>query len=116
MTSVRDILKAAARRWGLAPAARLVEVREGWAALVGPVLAEASAPLALRGRTLVVGVTSAAAAQEIRLRGARIVKSLARALREDAVSRVVPVTRHWLPRARARVPVRGSVRRPQPGR
>jgi len=116
VTSVRDILRAAARRWGLAPAARLVAVREAWAVLVGPALAQASAPLALRGRTLVVAVTSATVAQDIRLRGTGLVKALTRTLGEDVISRVVPAMRHRLPAPRARMPVPESPRRPRRGR
>ncbi len=107
VSSVRDILKTAARSWGLAPAARLASARAAWPAIVGPILAEGSAPVTLRGRTLLVGVKSPAAAQEIRLRGSAIVRALARELQEDIVSRVVPVMRHRLPGARGPGPARG---------
>lgn len=110
LTTVRDILKDAARRWGLAPAARLAAARAAWPAIVGPVLAERSAPVTLQGRALLVGVTSSAVAQEVRLRGTAIVRALVRELREDAISRVVPVMRQRLPGVARPAPTKRSGR------
>jgi hypothetical protein len=75
----------------------LAAARSAWTAIVGGPLAGATAPVTLRGATLVVGATSPAAAQEIRLRAAAIVRALARSLGEEAVARVVPVMRRRLP-------------------
>lgn len=116
MSSVRDILRFGARRWGLAPAVRLAAARAAWPAIVGDPLAGATAPVSLRGKTLVVGATSPAAAQEIRLRGVAIVRALTRDLGEEAVTRVVPVMRHRLPLAPGRSPEAGPRRRVPRGR
>lgn len=99
---VREILRAAARAWGIEPAARLAIARGAWPSIVGPVLARSSAPVALRGACLLVGVTHPAVGQEIRLRGAEIVKALVRELREDVVTGVVPVARRHLTAAAPR--------------
>jgi hypothetical protein len=112
--SVRDILKSGARRWGLAPAVRLAAARAAWPAIVGDPLAAATAPVTLRGQTLVVGATSPVAAQEIRLRAGAIVRALIREMGEEAVTRVVPVMRHRLP-ARA-APVQDAKPRRRTGR
>lgn len=97
VTPIRDLLRSAARALGIEPAARLALAREAWPRIVGPALAEASAPVTLRGPRLMVGVTHATAGQEIRLRRAAIVEALARELRERAITEVVPVARRRLP-------------------
>lgn len=93
VTPLRDILKAAVRAWGLEPAARLARAQAAWGRIVGPALAEVSAPVALRGGRLLVGVTHSTAGQEIRLRRRDIKEALTRELGEDVVSDVVPVSR-----------------------
>ena len=97
VTPIREILKTAARAWGIEPAARLALAQLAWRRIVGQALAESSAPVALRGQTLLVGVTHPTAGQEMRLRRGAILKALARELREDAVTDVVPVARRRLP-------------------
>jgi hypothetical protein len=97
VTPLRDILKAAAKGWGLAPAARLVAAREAWSRIVGVPLARVSAPLSIRDGRLRVAVMHAAAAQEIRYRGTRIAAALNGALGEQAVTTVMPVVRRRLP-------------------
>ena len=62
VTPLRDILKSAARQWGLEPAARLAHARRIWHEIVGPGLAAVSAPVGIRGRCLRVGVINPAAA------------------------------------------------------
>lgn len=99
VTPIRDILKAAVRTWGLEPAARLARAQEVWPQIAGAALAESSAPVALRGGRLLVGVTHAAAGQEVRLRRTVLLRSLASALGEDAVTEIVPVSR-WRLRGR----------------
>jgi predicted nucleic acid-binding Zn ribbon protein len=99
VTPIRDILKAAVRGWGLEPAARLARAQAAWARLVGPAMAEASAPVALRGGRLLVGVTHPTVGQEIRLRRPHLVAALARELGEDVITEVVPVARRRLPAA-----------------
>jgi hypothetical protein len=107
VTPLRDILRSAAQAWGLEPAARLAAAREAWPTIVGPTLAAASAPVALRGRRLHVGVTNSTAGQEIRLRGTAIMHAVNRALGEAAVADVVTV-------ARRRLPGRREARRARP--
>ena len=97
VTPLRDILKSAARAWGLEPAARLAAAREAWPKIAGPALATASAPVALRGSRLYVGVTNSTVGQEIRLRRTAIMHALNRALGEAAVADVVTVARRRLP-------------------
>lgn len=97
VTPLRDILKSAARAWGLEPAARLAAAREAWPEIAGPALAAVSAPVALRGRRLHVGVTNSTAGQEIRLRRTAIMHAVNQALGEAAVADVVTVTRRRLP-------------------
>ncbi len=96
VTPVRAILKAVARAWGIEPAAHLALARMAWPQIVGPALARVSAPVALRGGRLLVGVTQPAAGQEIRLRGRAIAQALARDLRGDVITEVVPVARRRL--------------------
>lgn len=107
VTPIRAILKSAARAWGIEPAARLAAARAAWPRIAGRALAALSAPVGVRGRSLLIGVTNAAAAQEIRLTKTAIVQALARDLGEEAVTDVVPV-------ARRRLDLR--VRRPAPAR
>ncbi len=96
VTPLRDILKSAVRAWGLEPAARLALAQAAWPRIVGPALVEVSAPVAVRGARLLVGVTHPAAGQEVRLRRTAIVAALARELGEAAISDVVPVARRRL--------------------
>jgi predicted nucleic acid-binding Zn ribbon protein len=103
VTPIRDILKMAAKNWGLAPAARLVVAREAWSRIVGIPLAEVSAPLSIRDGRLRVAVIHAAAAQEIRLRRDRIASTLNSELGEQAVSVVTPVARRRLPEVSPRL-------------
>lgn len=102
MTPIRDILRAAAKAWGIEPAARLAQAQEAWPRVAGTALAESSAPVALRGGRLLVGVTHAAAGQEVRLRRAGLLRGLAAALAEDAITEIVPVSRRRLPGRGAR--------------
>ncbi len=108
VTPVRDILKSAVRAWGLEPAARLASAQAAWPRVVGSALAGVSAPVALRGARLLVGVTHPTAGQEVRLRRAAILTALTRELGEAVVGDVVPVARRRLP---ARPP-----KTPSPGR
>lgn len=96
VTPLRDILRSAARTWGIEPAVRLAAVQSAWARVVGPTLAEMSAPVGLRGGRLRVAVTHPAAAQEVRLRGPAIAAALAREIGEGVVTEVVTVTRKHL--------------------
>ncbi len=104
VTPVRDILKAAVRAWGLEPAARLAIAQAAWPRVVGSALAEVSAPVALRGARLFVGVTHPTAGQEVRLRRTAIMTALTRELGEAAVGDVVPVARRRLPARPPRTP------------
>ncbi|MGH2403414.1 MAG: DciA family protein [bacterium] len=108
VTPIRSILKSAARAWGIEPAARLATARTAWPRIVGPALAAASAPVALRGGRLLVGVTHATAGQEVRLRKGAIVHALACELGENAITDVVPVARQRLDLG---VPRRSQIRR-----
>lgn len=99
---IRDILAREAARWGLEPAARLAEARRRWGAVVGEKLAEASAPVAVRGRTLVVGVTHSTAGQEIRLRRAAIVAALNGKSAKPVLDDIRVVARRRLDTARTR--------------
>lgn len=94
---IREVLKSAARALGVEPAAHLAKAREIWPRIAGPALAGVSAPVTLRGRRLLVGVTHAAAGQEIRLRRTELVTSLARELGKGAITAVTPVARRRLP-------------------
>jgi predicted nucleic acid-binding Zn ribbon protein len=96
VTPIRDILKASVRAWGLEPAARLAAAQAAWPRMVGPALAELSAPVGLRGGVLRVGVTHPAAGQEVRIRTAAILKTLRRELGEGAVTGIVTVSRRRL--------------------
>lgn len=96
VTPIRAILKDAARKWGIEPAAHLAAARAAWPGVVGPALAAVSAPVSLRGRRLLVGVKNAAAGQEVRLRGHAIAAALGRELGTRAVTDVVPVHRQHL--------------------
>lgn len=102
VTPIRAILKSAARAWGLEPAAHLAGARAVWLAIVGPDLAAHSAPVGVRGKRLLVGVTHPAAGQEIRLRSGVIIQALARELGEGAIAEVLPVPRRTLHRPRTR--------------
>jgi hypothetical protein len=116
VTPLRDILKSAARAWGLEPAARLAAAREAWPKIVGPAVAPASAPVALRGPRLYVGVTNSTVGQEIRLRRTAIAQALNRTLGEEVVTDVVPVARRRLPgREERRVQPRPRPRRQPKG-
>lgn len=97
VTPIRDILRTVAQTWNLEPAARLARAQEAWSRIVGQTLAEMSAPVAIRGGRLSVGVVHAVAGQEIRLRRTAIVRALARELGEEAVTDVLPVPRRRLP-------------------
>lgn len=94
---IREVLRAAARALGIEPALHLATAREIWPRIAGQALAGLSAPVTLRGRRLLVGVTHEAAGQEIRLRRAEIVAALARELGEGAITDVTPVARRSLP-------------------
>ncbi len=106
VTPLRDILKSTVRAWGLEPAARLALAQAAWPRIVGPTLAEVSAPVALRGRRLLVGVMHPTAGQEVRLRRMVIVAALTLELGEAAVGDVVPVARPRLPARPPRTPSR----------
>ena len=97
VTPIRDILRRTARVWGLEPAAHLVLARQMWPQVVGLDLAKISAPVTLRGKTLVVGTTHPVAGQEIRLRQAGILAVLAREVGEGVVTAVFVVARRRLP-------------------
>ncbi|MDQ7859615.1 MAG: DUF721 domain-containing protein [Armatimonadota bacterium] len=114
VTPIRDILKSAARTWGIEPAVRLAAVQVAWARIVGPTLAGMSAPIGLRGRRLRVAVMHPAAAQEIRLRGPAILAALAREIGEGAVSEIATVSRRQIRPGRTgdRRDASGSRRRP----
>ncbi|HET8678917.1 MAG TPA: DUF721 domain-containing protein [bacterium] len=107
VTPIRSILKSAARAWGIEPAARLAAARAAWPRVVGPALAASSAPVGVRGTTLLIGVTNAAAAQEVRLAKTTIAQALAQEFGGQGVTDVIPV-------ARRRLDLRG--RRPAPAR
>lgn len=96
VTPIRSILKSAARAWGLEPAARLAAARTAWPRIAGPALAASSAPVGVRGKTLLIGVTNATAAQEIRLARMTITYALAKEFGEDGITDIVPVTRRRL--------------------
>ncbi len=108
VTPIRDILKSAVRAWGLEPAARLAIAQAAWPCIVGSALAEVSAPVALRGARLLVGVTHPTAGQEVRLRRAAIITALTRELGEAAIGDVVPIARRRLPAKPPRAPSRGQ--------
>jgi predicted nucleic acid-binding Zn ribbon protein len=93
VTPLRDILRSAARTWGIEPAVRLAAVQSAWARVVGPTLAEMSAPVGLRGGRLRVAVTHPTAAQEVRLRGPAIAAALAREIGEGVVTEVATIVR-----------------------
>jgi predicted nucleic acid-binding Zn ribbon protein len=97
VTPLRDILKASAKAWGLEPAARFLVIRGAWSRIVGAGVAAISAPVALRGGRLYVGVLHPAAAQEVRLRRTQIARALNRELGEEVVADVLTVARHRLP-------------------
>lgn len=97
VTPIRDILARAAGGWGLEPAAWLAHARRVWSALVGPELAHTSAPVAIRGKTLLVGVTHPTAGQEVRLRRTAILAGLATELGKPALEEIHPVPRRRLP-------------------
>ncbi|MBI3998203.1 MAG: DUF721 domain-containing protein [Armatimonadetes bacterium] len=101
VTPVRTILKAVTQTWGLERAARLAAAAEHWAGVVGPVLAERSAPVGLRGDTLLVGVIHSTVGQEIRLRRTAITRKLAAILGQGAVRDVTVVPRRRLRQGRA---------------
>ncbi len=94
---IREVLRSAARALGIEPAVHLATAREIWPRIAGQALAGVSAPVTLRGRRLLVGVTHEAAGQEIRLRRAEIVAALARELGKGAITDVTPVARRRLP-------------------
>ena len=62
LTAFRDILQKTARSLGIEPAMHLVQAREVWPEILGPALAGASEPRALRGGVLMVTATHALAA------------------------------------------------------
>ena len=97
VTPIREILARAAEGWGLEPAARLAHARQVWGALVGPELAHISAPVAIRGKTLLVGVTHPTAGQEVRLRRTAILAGLATGFGKRVLEEIHPVPRRRLP-------------------
>lgn len=97
VTPIRDILKSAARTWGIEPAADLAAARAAWPKIVGPALAERSTPLSLSRGRLRVGTSAAAAGQEIRLQSAAIARELNRELGSRRVTQVVVTMRRRLP-------------------
>lgn len=101
VTPIREILKRTARAWGLEAAAHLVSARQMWPEVVGPELAKLSAPVTVRGKTLVIGVTHPVGGQEIRLRQARILAVLTREIGEGELTKVLVVARRRLPGSRA---------------
>ncbi len=122
VTPIRDILKTTVRAWGLERAARLGAAQASWSSIAGPALAAASAPVALRGRRLYVGVTNSTVGQEVRLRQSALVQAVNRALGEEVVADVVPVARRRLPGRedhrsgrRGRQDQPGARGRPRPG-
>jgi predicted nucleic acid-binding Zn ribbon protein len=102
VTPLRDILRAAAKAWGIEPAARLAAAREAWPRIVGPSLAGMTVPLAVRGQRLRVGVAHATAAQEVRLRRAAILRALNQEVGGEAVTELVTVARRRIPEAGGR--------------
>lgn len=94
---IKEVLRAAARALGIEPALHLATARDLWPRVVGQSLAGVSAPVTLRGKRLLVGVTHEAAGNEIRLRRAEILAALARELGAGAISDVAPVARRRLP-------------------
>lgn len=118
VTPIRSILKSAARAWGIEPAARLAAARAAWPRIAGPALVASSAPVGVRGTILLIGVTNAAAAQEIRLLKTTITQVLAQELGEQGITDVIPVARRRLD-LRVRTPVRArrmSVAPPRPSK
>ena len=96
VTPIREILARAAGGWGLEPAARLAHARRVWGTLVGPELAHTSAPVAIRGKTLLVGVTHPTVGQEVRLRRTAILAGLAIELGKRVLEEIHPVPRRRL--------------------
>jgi len=78
LIAFRDILQKTARSLGIEPAMHLVQAREAWPEILGPALAGASEPRALRGGVLMVTATHALAAQEVNLRKEEILRELRR--------------------------------------
>jgi len=76
LTAFRDVLRRTARTLGLEPALHLAGVRAAWPDVVGPALAAAASPRALRGYRLLVDAEHPLAAQEIRLREEEILERL----------------------------------------
>lgn len=115
VTSIREILKRTARAWGLQPAAHLALARQMWPEVVGPELAKLSAPVTVRGKALLIGVTHPVAGQEIRLRQARILAALTREIGEGELTKVLVVARRRLPGPRGGAPAtdrRQTTKRP----
>ncbi|MDR7544898.1 MAG: DUF721 domain-containing protein [Armatimonadota bacterium] len=98
VTPLRDILRAAARAWGIEPAAHLACARGAWPRIVGEPLAAVSAPLSIRGGRLRVAVNHPAAAQEVRLREGAIAAALNREIGAQVVTEVVAVARRRVPK------------------
>jgi predicted nucleic acid-binding Zn ribbon protein len=96
VTPLRTILKTVTKNLALEPAANLARAQAIWPALVGPAIAAASTPVALRNQRLMVGVTHPAVGQEIGLRQGQIVAALREALGAEVVAGVRTVHRRSL--------------------
>lgn len=107
VTPIRDVLTAAAGRWGLRRLSWLVDVQRQWPTIVGPVLAGVSRPEHVRGDALVVVATQPVAAQEIRLRQRTILRALPGVGRASCPTRLLVIVRAHLPRS---APVRVAQR------
>lgn len=97
VTPLRDILRRTVRAWGLEPVLFLLEAQAAWPEIVGPALAEVSAPLSIRQGVMRVGVLAAVAAQELRLRQAEIAADVNRRVGDRTVTKIVTVPRRRLP-------------------
>ena len=97
VTPIREILARAVGGWGLEPAVRLAHARRVWGAIVGPTLAKISAPVAIHGKTLLVGVTHPTAGQDVRLRRSNILAALAAESEKPTLDDIRIVPRRRLP-------------------
>ena len=93
LTAFRDILRKTARSLGIEPAMHLVQAREAWSEILGPALAGASEPRALRGGVLLVTAAHALAAQEVNLRKEEILRELHRRIPQADLRQVRVVVR-----------------------
>lgn len=88
MTPLKELLPSAlaevAKQTG-----RARQLKPVWDQAVGEAIARCATPLALEGKTLVVGVVGAAWAKELTLRETELLKRLAQHLGKGAVTRLV---------------------------